>query len=115
MAETVERQKSSGFRAKLGVGLVIIVLVVILLVGGLYISLASTKTNNLLQSGITPSPQVESGEALQQLRATEEADLTNYGWVDRNNGIVHIPIDRAMDLILQRGLPTRPTDQPPSP
>lgn len=33
--------------------------------------------------------------------------LNSYGWIDRSNGIVHIPIDRAMELILQRGLPAR--------
>jgi hypothetical protein len=33
--------------------------------------------------------------------------LNSYGWVDRGNGIIHIPINRAMDLILQRGLPER--------
>ena len=36
--------------------------------------------------------------------------LGSYGWVDRSNGIVRIPITRAMDLILQRGLPTRTND-----
>jgi hypothetical protein len=61
----------------------------------------------LLQSKITPSPQVASGEALKALRATEDAALTTYGWVDKNKGIVRIPIDRAIDLLLQRGLPTR--------
>jgi hypothetical protein len=62
----------------------------------------------LLQSKITPSPQVSSGEALKALRATEEAALTTYGWVEKDKGIVHIPIDRAMELLLQRGLPARP-------
>jgi hypothetical protein len=65
----------------------------------------------LLQSKITPSPQVASGEALKALRATEDAVLTTYGWVDKSKGIVHIPIDRAMDLLLQRGLPTRAPQQ----
>jgi len=41
------------------------------------------------------------------LRAAQETRLNSYGWVDRSNGIVHIPIACAMDLILQRGLPTR--------
>ena len=33
--------------------------------------------------------------------------LDSYGWVDKNAGIVRIPIDEAMKLTLQRGLPTR--------
>jgi hypothetical protein len=28
-----------------------------------------------------------------------------YGWIDRNGGVVRLPIDRAMDLVLERGLP----------
>jgi hypothetical protein len=35
-------------------------------------------------------------------------ELYSYGWVDEKAGTVHIPIDRAMDLIVQRGLPVRP-------
>ncbi len=67
----------------------------------------------VLQSKVTPSPEVSSGEMLRQLRATEDAALNTYGWVDRKNGKVHIPIERAMQLLLQRGLPIRPADQQP--
>ncbi|HUC85551.1 MAG TPA: hypothetical protein VL970_10195 [Candidatus Acidoferrales bacterium] len=41
------------------------------------------------------------------LEAAQDAQLNSYGWVDRSNGIVRIPIARAMELLLQRGLPTR--------
>ena len=34
--------------------------------------------------------------------------LDTYGWVDHDNGIVRIPIDRAIDATVQRGLPARP-------
>ncbi|HYZ71995.1 MAG TPA: hypothetical protein VE641_02890, partial [Chthoniobacterales bacterium] len=37
-------------------------------------------------------------------------ELTSYGWVDRKNGIVHIPIEQAMDHFLSRGAPVRPSD-----
>ena len=37
--------------------------------------------------------------------AAEHADLNSYGWVDRTSGIARIPIDRAMQLVLERGLP----------
>ena len=33
--------------------------------------------------------------------------LNSYGWVDPKAGVVRIPIDRAMDLLLQKGLPVR--------
>ena len=38
----------------------------------------------------------------------EQEILKSYGWVDKQNGIVRIPIDQAMRLTLERGLPTRP-------
>jgi hypothetical protein len=38
-----------------------------------------------------------------------QADLLEgYGWVDREAGVVRLPIERAMELLLERGLPTRP-------
>lgn len=56
-----------------------------------------------------PSPQLEIDERTQldQIRLKEEEMLATYGWVDQKAGIVRIPIERAMDLITQRGLPTR--------
>ncbi len=45
-------------------------------------------------------------------RDREAAELESYGWIDRKSGIVRIPIDRAMDLLAQRGLPTRATNRP---
>lgn len=38
-------------------------------------------------------------------QAREDAILESYGWVDRNGGIARIPIDRAMQLLVERGLP----------
>lgn len=44
---------------------------------------------------------------LEQFRASETLRLTTYGWIDENGGRVRLPIDRAMDLLLERGLPVR--------
>jgi len=38
----------------------------------------------------------------------QEDQLNSYGWVDQQAGLAHIPIERAMDLIAQRGLPVLP-------
>jgi hypothetical protein len=38
-------------------------------------------------------------------QAREDAILTSYGWVDRGAGIARIPIDRAMELLVEKGLP----------
>lgn len=40
------------------------------------------------------------------LVAAQTADLNSYGWQDRSNGLAHIPIARARQLLLQRGFPT---------
>lgn len=32
----------------------------------------------------------------------------NYRWIDRKQNIISIPIERAIDLTVQRGLPARP-------
>jgi len=56
-----------------------------------------------------PEPQLETNERteLNSVRLREEQTLATYDYVDKNAGTVRIPIDRAMDLIVQRGLPVR--------
>ncbi|HBY99036.1 MAG: hypothetical protein M5U01_19955 [Ardenticatenaceae bacterium] len=56
-----------------------------------------------------PRLQPEPQQEMQALRAEQEALLHSYGWVDKQAGVVHIPIDRAMQLLAQRGLPAQPT------
>ena len=66
--------------------------------------LASTSMRRLPPE---PRLQTEPREDLRNLRESEERALTTYGWVDKNAGIVRIPIDRAMKLTVERGLPSR--------
>ncbi len=56
-----------------------------------------------------PDPRLETDERNQLNKETvrEEGLLYSYGWVDETAGTVRIPIERAMDLIVQRGLPVR--------
>jgi hypothetical protein len=54
-----------------------------------------------------PQLQVSPPEDLQAFRSREEAELNTYGWINRTSGIVRIPIERAIDLVLQEGLPAR--------
>jgi hypothetical protein len=60
--------------------------------------------------GAFPSPKLEEDERgqLNGIRMEEEKTLYSYGWVDEKAGTVRIPIERAMDLLVQRGLPVRP-------
>jgi len=68
---------------------------------------------------IFPEPRLERNERLEieSFRLQEEQTLHSYGWVDQQAQVVRIPIDRAMQLIAERGLPTRPQagTVPPSP
>jgi hypothetical protein len=56
-----------------------------------------------------PSPRLEEDERgqLNGIRLDEDNTLYSYGWVDEKAGTVRIPIERAMDLLVQRGLPVR--------
>jgi hypothetical protein len=46
-------------------------------------------------------PQVD----LQDFRAKEKTQLESYGWIDRGQGVAHIPIDEAMRDVAARGIP----------
>jgi hypothetical protein len=56
-----------------------------------------------------PRLQAEPKVYLKDLRADEDAILSSYGWVDPNKGIVRIPIDQAIDIVAQKGLPSKPS------
>jgi hypothetical protein len=77
------------------------------------------------QPQIPPEPRIEvaPAEQIQALRAHEDHVLTSYSWVDQKSGTVRVPIDRAIDMLAQKGLPShdymsdilagrKPTPQP---
>ena len=59
---------------------------------------------------LPPSPRLQQNPRvdLRVVQAEEAKQLHSYGWVDRGNGVVRIPIERAMEIVAQRGLPSRP-------
>lgn len=58
-----------------------------------------------------PAPRIQATPRvdLQHLRAYEDSELHKYAWVDRQKGIVTIPIERAMQIIAERGIPPQKT------
>ena len=54
-----------------------------------------------------PRLQVGGATELRTMREAEERTLATYGWVDPQAGMVRIPIDRAMEILAQKGLPAR--------
>ena len=58
-----------------------------------------------------PRLQTAPREDLQLLRTDEDRILSGYTWVDRNAGLVRIPIAEAMKMTVERGLPVRPREE----
>jgi hypothetical protein len=54
-----------------------------------------------------PNLQTQPFKDVYTLRDNENRQLTSYGWVDKDGGVTRIPIDRAMEVMIQRGFPTR--------
>ena len=106
-------------------GLVLVCLVVYLIVFGMYRFLdsyatahqppmspmvkpeADTRAVTPENAETFPQPRLEENERTQLRSFIEDQDrtLATYDWLDKDRGTVRIPIDRAMELIEQRGLP----------
>ena len=56
-----------------------------------------------------PLLQVHPVQDLKALRAAEDKILTSYGWVNKEAGIARVPIARAMEIVVERGLPAPAT------
>ncbi len=69
----------------------------------------TAKTHEKIQQ-LFPQPRLEDDERteINDFRYQQDETLSSYGWVDQNAGVARIPIDQAMKLIAQRGLPTLP-------
>ena len=101
------------FAAIVRVVIVFVVTVAILFVGvwGLFRFLRAEderrdvrRTHVETQPPIPPEPRLQidpQADFQEYLRRQREA-LDSYGWVSRDKGQVHIPIDRAMDLLIER-------------
>jgi hypothetical protein len=64
-----------------------------------------------------PPPALETKPklTLQTQRSREDALLTSYGWVDQEHRTARIPIERAMQLLAERGLAGWPSPPQPAP
>jgi hypothetical protein len=56
------------------------------------------------------APMLETNERSQfrDFLMNQENQLNSYGWVNEKDGVAHIPIERAMELLAQRGIPVYP-------
>lgn len=53
----------------------------------------------------TPRLQKSPPTEMEQMREEELVRIANYGWVDRKAGIARIPVDRALHILAEKGLP----------
>jgi hypothetical protein len=63
---------------------------------------------------VFPEPQLEKTPIpdLKAVREAEDQVLNSYGWVDQQKGVVRIPIAKAMDMVVAKGLPVRAAAPP---
>ena|SRR5215510_14948073 len=106
------------------VGLLVSAVLIYLFVWGLFVLFSGQaarrgstidRLSQQLPQPLPPEPRLQPdprGDLL-RFRAAEDRALTTYGWVDRNAGIVRIPIDQAMKLTVERGLPAGNAKEPP--
>ena len=61
------------------------------------------------QNRLPPSPRFQENpqQELRDLRVRQGALLEGYGWVNKEAGIARIPIEDAMKMVVERGLPVR--------
>lgn len=110
-----------GLMAKLGIFLLVLTAIIVFAVLSLFRNIVSRESQREEpRSTLAASPEPFSGpllqvsppEELQNVFAAEREILTSYGWVDREVGVVRIPIDLAIDLLAERGLPAREEEEP---
>ncbi|HKY22199.1 MAG TPA: hypothetical protein VJM31_13375 [Vicinamibacterales bacterium] len=58
---------------------------------------------------LPPAPRFQDNpqQDMRELRAKQQAILNGYGWINRESGIARIPIEDAMRMVIDHGLPTR--------
>lgn len=61
-----------------------------------------------------PAPRLQTSPAndLARMRAAEDRSLHRYRWIDKERGVVQLPIDRAVELLLAEGLPKTSAEMP---
>ena len=98
---------------RFGAGLAVLCVLTLVLLFGLFryfqarenTAAVSTKdpASRFPQPQLQRTPQID----LIEIRDAEDQLLETYGWVNKDKGVVRIPIERAIELLAQRGLEAR--------
>jgi hypothetical protein len=98
---------------KFAIGLAIVCIVSIVLLFGLMKFFQSREETSVASAveptRLFPEPRLQKSEIpdLEAIRAAEDKLLNSYAWVDQPKGVVRIPVERAIEVLAQRGLPSR--------
>jgi hypothetical protein len=101
---------------RFGIGLAVAAAVIHVAMWGLFRLLDARESREerpvppLVAAGLArtpPGPRLEPDPLAPRraMQAREDVLLRTYGWVDRGSGTVRIPVERAMELLVERGLP----------
>lgn len=104
-------------------GLYITIFTILTFVGIRFLFMHLDRSHDQAQQAVTayatprvlpPAPrlQVDEPRTWQQQLAIEKAQTEEYAWVDQAAGVVRIPVERAMEIMAQKGLPARAPAQP---
>jgi hypothetical protein len=110
--------------AWLGVGLAALILISIVAVKGIFEFLDRQQARNdavpppmmIQRPQQPPEPRLQTTPVPNRKLIVEQETklLTTYGWVDSKSGVARIPVDQAMKLLAERGLPVRNESGQPS-
>lgn len=100
----------------IGVGILLAVLLCMWIAAALFraeeAKLPKTTGSPFTQEGkLPPAPrlQVTPARDLITFKERQLKQVNTYGWIDQQAGIAHVPIDKAIDMVLEKGLPARAT------
>ena len=98
---------------RFGAGLAVLCILTLVLLFGLFRYFQATENTAAVTTkdppSMFPEPQLQRTPQtdLKEIRDAEDQLLETYGWVNKEKGVVRIPIERAIDMLAQRGLPAR--------
>jgi hypothetical protein len=117
---------------RFGIGLAFIIVVAQLLLWWLFNAFSERETKlsphvpaivRMEAPRLPPEPRLQGNAPLdlnprldlKKMRGDEDAFLNHYGWIDPDHGIVHVPIDQALNFVARTGLPTFKAMEPKQP
>jgi hypothetical protein len=116
--ETFDQEINVRAMGIFGIWLLIGTILIMILMWGLYRGLLHEEAKQDVVVSPLVDPKVQRVPPEPHLQVTPHPDLTvfkaeearrasSYGWVDEGSGVVHVPVERAMDLLLEKGVPSR--------